>query len=64
MSTTTRKIISAVLCGAFALIVMLVLDKTQAHASVPAVAETSSVSTACCMFTCSCPPLTASVGSR
>ena len=53
----TRKIISAVLCGAFTLTLMLALDRTQAHAGLPVVSgPVSSTPTTCGMFTYPCPP--------
>lgn len=51
----TRKIISVLLCGALGLIIMLVLDRTQAHASLPAITGISSAGTACGVSTYSCP---------
>lgn len=39
----TRKIVSAVMCGSITLGTMIILEKTQAHASVPTVTRTQRV---------------------
>lgn len=53
--TRRQKILSSIMCVALAWATMFILDKAQAHASLPPVGA-SPTSTACGMFTYPCPP--------